>query len=101
MIITFTSVTTQYQKIGSQYSINLETGSLDWRVPAGDDQGIPTVSQKYVFRNNFPEMEVINRQTGEKFTIHISDNPKFTESTQSGMKKIKPYMLSPEHSILI
>lgn len=68
-------------KKGYQYSVSGDTGMIDWALQSGDETTEPTVVGDYVIRANYPGIDIINRQTGEKSFIHVTDNQKFTEST--------------------
>ena len=74
---------------GFQYSVNSETGKVDWVVPAGDDKAIPTVSENYIFRNNYPGIDIINRQSGDKYFLRTTDTEKYTETTPIWNEKNK------------
>lgn len=57
-----------------QYSLNGDTGNVEWDAPTGDYRADPTVSDNYVFRTNYPGIDVLNRITGEKSYIRLSDH---------------------------
>ncbi len=63
-----------------QYSLNGVTGAVDWFVPAGSTPSYSPISldaavtKDFVIRTNYPGIDILNRQTGEKFYIQVEDN---------------------------
>jgi len=65
--------------MNQMYSLNADTGTTDWVVPAGnvgkhEAIGSLTASKNYLFRSNISGIDVINRKTGEKFFIRTTLN---------------------------
>ncbi len=64
---------------GYQYSLSADTGQADWVVQAGDGTEQPTVTDDFVIRANYPGIDILNRQTGEKSFMPVTDLTKFVE----------------------
>lgn len=74
---------------GFQYSLSADTGKADWAVQAGDETNEPTIAGDYVVRANYPGLDIINRQTGEKSFMHVTDLEKYVDSSPVWDEKSK------------